>query len=336
MKDARGRTIDYMRISVTDRCNLRCKYCMPEGVEQLPMEQILTFEEICETAEAAASLGIRYIKVTGGEPLVRRGCCDLVRMLKAVPGIEKVTITTNGVLLGQYLEELTAAGIDGINISLDTMDRKRYAQLTGFDMFDKVMESIQRAAAGRVPVKINAVSLANSDAAPGREALCDESWRGVMELARQYPVDVRFIEMMPVGYGKKFETINHRQLLAAIQRAYPEMAADERQHGYGPAVYYRIPGFLGSIGLISAIHGKFCESCNRIRLTSEGFLKPCLCYDSGVDLRPLLRDSHVPDRAGRKALRDAMQKTIEGKQESHCFEQPSKMTEQRMMSGIGG
>ena len=159
MKDALGRTIDYMRISITDRCNLRCKYCMPYGVECVPRWDILSLEEIQAVGICAAGLGIRHIKVTGGEPLVRRDCCQLVKQLKSTPGIEKVTITTNGVLLERYLDDLAEAGIDGINISLDTLDRDLYQRITGTDALGTVMEAVRRACAMPVSVKINAVSI---------------------------------------------------------------------------------------------------------------------------------------------------------------------------------
>ena len=194
MIDRYGRTIDYLRISVTDRCNLRCRYCMPEGIESVPMRQILTFEEIRSVVQAAAANGIRHIKLTGGEPLVRKGLPDLVRILKAVDGIEKVTLTTNGVLLGLYLPELIGAGLDAVNISLDTTDRQKYKELTGSDELNTVMSAIHIANELDIRVKVNAVSL----------DLGEANIRNLIEIARQDPIDVRFIEMMPIGFGKNF------------------------------------------------------------------------------------------------------------------------------------
>ena len=199
MIDRYGRTIDYLRISVTDRCNLRCRYCMPEGIESVPMRQILTFEEIRSVVQAAAANGIRHIKLTGGEPLVRKGLPDLVRILKAVDGIEKVTlttngVTTNGVLLGLYLPELIGAGLDAVNISLDTTDRQKYKELTGSDELNTVMSAIHIANELDIRVKVNAVSL----------DLGEANIRNLIEIARQDPIDVRFIEMMPIGFGKNF------------------------------------------------------------------------------------------------------------------------------------
>lgn len=382
MKDSLGRTIDYMRISITDRCNLRCKYCMPNGVESLARSEILSLEEIEAIGICAAGLGIRKIKVTGGEPLVRRDCCQLVKMLKSIPGIKKVTITTNGVLLDRYLEPLVEAGIDGINISLDTLDACMYEKITGFDRLEGVMKAMERAVKTRVPVKINAVSMdfsslneengaktettVNRQAAAGQvtdsQAIGSQPldsqapgriwWKELAELTGRYPIDVRFIEMMPIGYGKQFKTVNHRDLLEQMYMEYPGLLEDHTQHGYGPAVYYRIPGAKGSVGLISAIHGKFCDQCNRVRLTSQGFLKTCLCYEDGVDLRAILRDGmempegdghyHWPlkDCPGDKKLQErlsaAMRKAVEDKPAAHCFERPGMITESHNMIAIGG
>lgn len=335
MRDSHGRTIDYLRISVTDRCNLRCGYCMPEGIPWLPMEEILTYEEIVEVCRAGAGLGIRHLKVTGGEPLVRKGCPALIAKLKKIPDIETVTLTTNGILLEEYLDELAAAGVDGINISLDTLDPGRYEALTGFAGLERVLRGLKAAVAAGLRVKVNAVSL---DPDPGscggrdgrrQSAAC---WQAVAELAREYPVDVRFIEMMPIGFGKGFRSLDHRQLLKQLQDRYPGMVRDRSRHGFGPAVYYHVPGFRGSLGLISAVHGKFCDSCNRVRLTSTGYLKACLCYEDGIDLRGILREGKDPGQQ----LRREMEQVIWNKPGAHCFDVPEQMTEHGGMSRIGG
>lgn len=351
MRDLAGRDINYMRISITDRCNLRCRYCMPDGIQCMPRWDILTMEEIRAVALSAAELGISRIKITGGEPLVRRDCCQLVAMLKSVPGIEKVTITTNGVLLDPYLEPLLEAGIDGINISLDTLDPELYKKITGQDQLESVLHVIKKASALPVSVKVNAVSI--DFQAMGSECRGQESgWKQMAELAREYPVDVRFIEMMPIGYGKQFTTIDHQELLKEMKAAYPDMTPDHRKHGFGPAVYYQVPGFKGSIGLISAIHGKFCGDCNRVRLTAQGFLKACLCYEDGCDLRGILRrgDERTPeeghyrwpykdcpeDEKLQAELKEAMSQVILAKPAAHCFEKPGEITESHNMISIGG
>lgn len=189
MTDAYGRTIDYLRLSVTDRCNLRCRYCMPEDLPSLPHENILRYEELLRVCRAAAGLGIKNYKITGGEPLVRKGCPGFIRELKALPGVEHVTLTTNGVLLSDALEELAEAGIDGINISLDTLDPAQYARITGRDAFDRVMAGLRAALDRGVQVKVNCVPLGET----GLEELL-----ALAALAERYPLDVRFIEMMPI------------------------------------------------------------------------------------------------------------------------------------------
>ena len=238
MIDSFGRNIDYMRISITDRCNLRCRYCMPDGVEWLPMADILSYEEIGRVCRAAARLGIRHLKITGGEPLVRKGCPELIGSLKTIPGIEAVTITTNGILLEQHLDRLKLAGVDGINVSLDTLDRRQFAELTGFDRLDQVLSGIRRAVDAGFKVKVNAVSLKLD-----RDGDGSYGWERLAGLAREYPLDVRFIEMMPIGYGKQFETVDHQKLLEQMRQVFPDMETDTAKHGFGPAVYYRVPGF---------------------------------------------------------------------------------------------
>lgn len=300
MKDRMGREIDYMRFSITDRCNLRCKYCMPDGIDCMPRWDVLSLEEFEAIAIAAASLGIKKIKVTGGEPLARKSCPQLVKMLKNIPGIEKVTLTTNGVQLDQYLDQLLDAGLDAINVSLDTVDPVLYEKITGRDKLADVMRFIEKAESLPIPVKINAVSIdfrQLQENGKATELSPQENWQQMAELAKHYPVDVRFIEMMPIGYGKQFKTIDHNWLLENMKKVYPDLEEDTRVHGFGPAVYYKVPGFKGSIGLISAIHGKFCSTCNRIRLTSQGHVKSCLCYDEGTDLRSILREGQErPDK----------------------------------------
>ena len=197
MKDQFGRTIDYMRISITDRCNLRCRYCMPLGIELVSMGELLTYEEIEQISQVAAQEGIRKLKITGGEPFVRKGCVELIARLKAIPGIEQVTLTTNGVLLSKYAQELADIKLDGVNISLDSRIRERYQWITGRDELMQVMEGLQTALAVDLKVKINAVL---------QNQMNENEWLSLAELAEEFPVDVRFIEMMPIGYGRQFET----------------------------------------------------------------------------------------------------------------------------------
>lgn len=325
MQDGHGRTIDYMRVSITDRCNLRCRYCMPEGIRQVEMKEILTYEEIISVCKAAAKIGIRKIKVTGGEPLVRLGCPDLIGELKKLPGIGQVTLTTNGVLLPEYLPELLKNGLDAVNISLDTLDRSLYQEITGRDELPQVLEGIRLAMEGGLRVKINAVP---------QKGVNEQAWSELAVLTKKYPLNVRFIEMMPIGYGKKYETVYNEDILRELILREPGLRPDKRVHGNGPAVYYQIPGALGSVGFISAMHGKFCKDCNRIRLTSMGRLKPCLCFEDSVDIRKILREAEEEKK--EEQVCRAILRTIRMKPREHRFEAPGDITEQRQMVQIGG
>lgn len=351
MKDCFGREIDYLRISITDRCNLRCRYCMPDGMSgKLCHEDVLRYEEFLRIVRAASRLGIRHLKVTGGEPLVRRGCPAFIGALKAVEGIQTVTLTTNGLLLRENLDALVQAGVDGINVSLDTTDPQQYRLITGAGGAEEASAALLEAAKRGIRVKVNAVTM------PGTDVL------SLISFAREHPVDVRFIEMMPIGYGRLFPDSDNRRLIARLAEAFPDLEPESeaalellweavgrekafsfaerhsleritKKHGEGPAVYFHIPGYQGSIGFISAVHGKFCSSCNRIRLTSTGFLKTCLCYDQGADLRAVLRDAG-PDRDLQ--LEEVMRAAILKKPAAHCFETPDQMTEHHEMGQIGG
>ena len=324
MIDGYGREIDYIRISVTDRCNLRCIYCMPaEGIDRVDHREILTYDEILRLAGIFADLGIRRIKITGGEPLVRKGVSGLVRDLKQVPGIRQVTLTTNGVLLAQQMESLADAGIDGINLSLDTLDPQMFEQITRRTGFEQVMEGFQAALRyPRIPLKINCVPMGIS----GQNVL------ELAELARKYPVHVRYIEMMPIGLGKEFGYCSEDEILAALKDRYGEYTQYRETLGNGPGHYVSFPGFQGKIGFISAISHKFCASCNRVRLTSRGFFKTCLQYETGADLRSLLRGG-----ASEEEIKNAVAEAIERKPVSHqFFRQPGEQWENHIMSQIGG
>ena len=336
MKDRYNRTINYMRISITDRCNLRCTYCMPQDISLTSMDNILTYEEILRICTAAVELGITRFKVTGGEPLVRKGCVTLIREMKRIPGIEQVTLTTNGVLLGQYLEELITAGLDGVNISLDTLDAARYEQITGKNELPAVMENIGRAIDSGIRVKLNVVL---------QNGVNEDEWEHIALLARTNYLDVRFIEMMPIGFGKNCRGVSGRELLEKMKTRWPNLETVTDIHGNGPAVYYHVPGWKGSVGLINAIHGKFCASCNRIRLTSRGKLKPCLCYGDTIDLMPILRRGQEEAANGsgpdgnvetKDMVRRAIAEAIVEKPAQHCFEQKNHITEESQMVSIGG
>ena len=337
MKDGFGRTIDYLRLSITDRCNLRCGYCMPNGIVSLPMSEILSFEEIVFITSVLAELGIKKIKITGGEPLVRKGCNTLIRMLKEIPGIEEVTLTTNGVLLNENLDALLDAGLDAVNISIDTLNKEKYQMITGSDCLEEVLSSIDSAIRSGIPVKINTVSVDFSPRSQ-TENISPEQYTEIIhliEFARNRNLCVRFIEMMPLGPGKDYPGIPHNQLIPFLMDKYNGMTPDNLCHGNGPAIYYKIPGFTGSIGFISALNGKNCKNCNRIRLTTTGYLKTCLCYNKGVALMDIIRRKDS-NRNKHDLLMQMMKEAITDKPEMHCFEDRENISEKHAMSSIGG
>ncbi len=324
MIDGNGRNIDYIRISLIDRCNLRCVYCMPEeGVDLVPHEEILEFEEILRLARVFAALGIKKIKLTGGEPLVRKNVAYLVKELKKIPGITKVTITTNGLLLKEQMKDLSEAGIDGINLSLDTLDRTVYEKIARRDKFLQAMEGFEEALKyPNVCLKINCVPMGIE----GQDIL------SMAELAKKYPVHVRFIEMMPIGLGKQFEFCSEESILEGLRERYGDYQSFEGTLGNGPGHYYNFEGFQGKIGFISAISHKFCSSCNRVRLTSQGYLKSCLQYDIGRDLKELLR-SGATDEEVKAAIEAAIMKKPMGHQFEKTVEEHG---EAHLMAQIGG
>ena len=325
MFDRYQREIHYLRLSVTDLCNLRCRYCMPDGVEKLEREAVLTYEEFLRLAALFARCGIDTVRVTGGEPLVRKNVAQLVAGLKETPGIHRVTLTTNAVLLAEQLPALLDAGLDSVNISLDTLHPEVFRQITARDDFAAVQAGLQAALESGLPVKLNCVPQAGVN-----EGELEE----LAALAKDNAMQVRFIEMMPIGYGAAMPCISGPELRVRFARRWPELAplsaAQEHALGDGPAVYYTVPGWQGSIGFIAAVHGKFCASCNRVRLTSQGFLRPCLASETGCDLRALLRS--VADDA---QLLAAIRETIWAKPREHHFND-SSMPATRGMYRIGG
>jgi cyclic pyranopterin phosphate synthase len=325
MRDRFGREIDYARVSITDRCNLRCVYCMPEsGVKLLRHADILSYENILRICRVFAALGIRRLRVTGGEPLVRRGAVGLIARLKELDGVS-VTLTTNGLLLPETARELREAGLDGVNVSLDTRDPSAYRRLTRGGDVRRVLTGIDAAAEARIPlVKVNCVPL-------GEESR--EDVLRVAALARNRPIHVRFIEMMPIGTGGAFSGVDNGRLLEWLEREYgswtPLEDALHKDYGGGPARYGSLPGFQGKIGFISALSDCFCESCNRIRLTATGLLRTCLNRADGVSLLPALADP------GDGRLFADIRAAILDKPERHDFTARKKI-ERGTMSQIGG
>lgn len=326
MIDRCGRNIDYLRISVTDRCNLRCIYCMPEeGIRLTGRENILQEPEIIRVCRVMAEMGIKKIKITGGEPLVRPRMPGLIHQIKAIPGIEKVTLTTNGILLKKQIKELAEAGLDSLNISLDTLDREGFLKITRRDFLDDTLAGIKEAMKyPNVQLKINCVPLGIEE-----QNLCD-----IAEFAHKYPVHVRFIEMMPIGYGSYFTGMSQENIVSLLEERFGRLVPYEGEPlGNGPCKYYTVEGFQGKIGFISAISHKFCSECNRIRLTSQGYLKTCLQYTAGRDLREVLRNGGTDEE-----LKDIIKEALSEKPDGHHFREKAKEddTEGLCMAQIGG
>lgn len=333
MKDKHGRVIDYLRISLTDRCNFRCIYCMPEeGVVPISHEEILTVEEVARLVRIAAGMGIRSVRLTGGEPLVRKGVVDLVEQISNTPGIENVSITTNGVLLPQMAGELKRAGLSRVNISLDTLDADQFAKITRVGKLEDTLAGIDAALeAGFDPVKINAVAVRS----------LDQDFLAFARLSADRPLHVRFIEYMPVGsssgvdgagWGKKdvisceelYDTINEKAREAGLPELEP--AGKDQPLGWGPARYFKFPDAMGTVGFISPISRHFCGDCNRLRLTSDGKMRPCLFSDDEFSIREALRNGTDED------VRAVLAQVLDDKPDEHH----NKVGTERNMSQIGG
>lgn len=283
--DRFSRSISYLRVSVTDRCNLRCFYCMPcEGVELLPHREVLSFEEIVKVIRAGMSLGISKVRMTGGEPLVRRGIEDLVARVAELPGITDLSLTTNGVLLAEKAEALRRAGLHRVNVSLDSKRAERFLRITGRDFLGRVEEGIAAARdAGFSRIKLNVVVLngVNSDEASG-----------FAEMTRDADIDVRFIEYMPVSGRSNFDQslfLPVGEIRRALEARYGALVPEPADATDGPAAMVRIPGAAGRVGFIGAVSGHFCETCNRLRLTADGRILPCLFSRAEIDLKGPVR-----------------------------------------------
>lgn len=318
MKDTFEREITYLRISLTDLCNLRCVYCMPpEGVRKQAHDQILSLEEIGEIARAAVELGVKKIRLTGGEPLVRRGVLSLCRELRRIPRLQELTLTTNGLLLPGMAAELKAAGVDRVNVSLDTLDPEKYRRITRGGCLEDALAGIQAARdAGLTPLKLNCVLIGGFN---------DDEITALAALTERAPVEVRFIELMPIGDTAGFGPDAYLPCEAVLERLPRlEPAAGERA---GVAERFRLPGAAGTVGLIRPLSRCFCAQCDRIRLTADGYLKPCLHSREEISVRGL----HGPD------LRRRLEQAIRHKPEQHGQLSASARSESaRGMNRIGG
>ena len=338
MRDGLGRNIDYLRISVTDKCNLRCKYCMPpQGILPVSHEEILTLEEILRLVGIMEQLGIRKVRLTGGEPMVRKNLPWLVEQIHGLCGIREIAMTTNGTLFAPQAKVYREAGLTAVNISLDTLDPERFRCITGCDQADRaagvdsVLRAIDAALEQQLRVKINCVPCVEMNG---------DDIEGIAMLAEDRPVDVRFIELMPIGCGKEYTGIPSKEILRRLEQRFGKAIAfsEKVNMATGPAEYYQFPGFSGRIGFISPISHKFCRECNRVRLTCEGRLKLCLHYDRGLELKPLLRSGASDEEIGRQIINALKEKPSE-----HHFKEKAAdggltdgAEEQRKMVQIGG
>jgi cyclic pyranopterin phosphate synthase len=328
--DRFGRTHTYLRISVTDRCNLRCLYCMPEeGMTFMDQEKLLTYPQILEVAQAAAGLGIRKFRITGGEPLVRPGLEELVAGLASLPGVEDISLTTNGILLAPQAKKLKEAGLRRVNISLDTLDPSRFRLIARRGELKRVMEGVEAAAAaGLQPIKLNCVLL---------KGVNEDEIGKFLKLSMEQPLHIRFIEYMPIGHDDENWRSHYLPLSRVMEEADKlgySVEATEGPQGSGPSEDFKIAGGVGTIGLIHPVSNHFCKNCNRLRLTSDGNIKPCLYWVDELSVRPAL--------GSRDALEDLFRRAMAIKPENHemaallAGEAQSHIPTERRMSQIGG
>ena len=326
MLDKYGRNIDYLRISITDKCNLSCIYCAPLKKNNIVNNSSeMSIEHIIRICKLFSTVGINHFKITGGEPLMRNDVAHLVREIKGFHTNPTVTITTNGVLLGKYLDELYSAGIDAINISLDSLSKEKYQEISGQNFLNIVLKNIHKAIDYKsFKVKINSVILDNYN-----------EITSLANLAKENNIDVRFIEMMPIGTGRNFQFISEQEIKNTLENNFgiPEKISDKI--GNGPSRYFKYPHFKGLIGFISAISHGFCSQCNKIRLTSDGYLKGCLQFASNVNLKNILNKNYSDDE-----ITNIIKDSIYNKPEKHLFNSDlnydEKNIELEQMKKIGG
>lgn len=327
MIDSNNRKINYLRLSITDRCNLRCVYCMPEeGIDFLPHENILTYEEILRIVRLSVQKGIRKVRLTGGEPLVRKGFTGFLKRLREVKGLEEITLTTNGVLLKQYAAEIKECGINRLNISLDSLKPEKFKRITGRDFFEQVWEGIQEAEKlGFKPIKINIVAI---------RGVNDDEIEDFGRLTLEKPYHIRFIELMPIGVNNNWSSEKFTPILEIynrLQNVGPIVPVKRRNNLDGPAQRYRIEGAKGEIGLIGALSNHFCAVCNRLRLTADGHLRGCLFSENEIDVMPELREGKRDE-----AILALIEKAIKEKPARHNLNRHDHRSCTRHMSSIGG
>ena len=319
MYDKFGRNIDYLRISLTDRCNLRCVYCMPEeGINKLGRNEILSYEEVIKIVKSFAALGIRKIRYTGGEPLIIKDIEKLIYETSIIPGIEDISITTNGIMLYDMAEGLKKAGLKRVNISLDTLNEDKYRSITRGGDINKVLKAIEKCIEiGMTPVKLNVVLI---------KGLNDDEVLDLINLTKEMPIDVRFIELMPIGEGARYYA-EGKMSSEEVINDYPSLIPVENDL-HSTATLYRLKDAKGNVGFITPLSCKFCSTCNRIRLSSTGTIKPCLHSKDEIDIRKYIENEVM--------LTAALKTAVYSKPEEHHLNDENLSRSERAMYQIGG
>lgn len=337
MKDQFGREVNYLRLSITDNCNLRCVYCMPEDLKNEKEDKNLSIDEYFETVKIFSKLGIKKVRITGGEPLIRKGIDDLIKKIHSIPEIEEIAITTNGLLLEKYLDDFIKNGVTSLNISVDSITEERFKKITRGGELSKVIKSMKKAVKNGIKVKLNTVII---------KGVNDDEIIDMIKFSIKNNVDIRFIELMPIGCARHLKGIKSEEIIKVIENSDLKVLKNNeifenfeneksKIKRTGPAKYIYLENSKTRIGFISPMSSCFCESCNRIRVTSDGKIKQCLYYQANIDLKEIFRN----EKKSKDEILKIVEKEIFTKNRKHAFNNYEIMTdkrEERIMSSIGG
>jgi len=334
MKDQFGREINYLRLSVTDNCNLRCIYCMPENLKNESDNNNLTINEYYRTVGILAKLGIQKVRITGGEPLTRKGIDELIGKINTIPEIKEIAITTNGILLDTYLDNFIKDGVTSLNISIDSVNKENFNKITRGGDLCRVTESLRKARDNGIKIKLNTVIIKGSN---------DHEISDLVKFAIENNVDIRFIELMPIGCARNLKGMKSQEIIEFLKKNSNIKVEENRIESHkineelraGPAQYYNISGTATRIGFISPLSSCFCDECNRIRVTSDGKMKQCLYYRGNIDLKELFRTENITDEELIKILEREIY-TKNRKHEFNDYKKHNEKREERIMSSIGG
>ena len=334
MKDQFGREINYLRLSVTDNCNLRCIYCMPEDLKNESDDNNLTINEYYRTVGILAKLGIQKVRITGGEPLTRKGIDELIGKINTIPEIKEIAITTNGILLDTYLDNFIKDGVTSLNISIDSVNKENFNKITRGGDLCRVTESLRKARDNGIKIKLNTVIIKGSN---------DHEISDLVKFAIENNVDIRFIELMPIGCARNLKGMKSQEIIEFLKKNSNIKVEENRIESHkineelraGPAQYYNISGTATRIGFISPLSSCFCDECNRIRVTSDGKMKQCLYYRGNIDLKELFRTENITDEELIKILEREIY-TKNRKHEFNDYKKHNEKREERIMRSIGG